>query len=147
MESSNDTILWFLANPMGFYSSDAHGEPPAGAIVITVAERDALLAGQEQGRSIVADPQTGRPTLREPAVIPETVTWKQAHLALLDAGLLDKAEALIDAMPPAERRRAQIEWGSPTYERSSAFLQQMWSALGQDAEALDALFLKAAAIA
>ena len=43
-------------------------------------------------------------------IVPEEVTMRQARLALDAAGLLDAAQAVIDALPMPARKRAQIEW-------------------------------------
>ena len=76
--------------------------------------------------------------------VPAEVSQRQAHLVLLEAGLLDDAESLIADIPdPIERRRAQIEWRAPTYERGSPFLQQLASQLGITPERLDELFIQA----
>ena len=43
-------------------------------------------------------------------IVPDGVEMRQARLALDAAGLLDAAQAVIDALPMPARRRAQIEW-------------------------------------
>lgn len=79
--------------------------------------------------------------------VPQSVTMVQARLALLDAGLLDHVATVIAALPETQRKAAQIEWEfRPTVERDSALLEVLAPALGLDAEALDALLVKAAAI-
>ncbi|WP_287985899.1 hypothetical protein [Diaphorobacter sp.] len=91
--------------------------------------------------------QSGGPASQEPtAQVPRLISQRQAHLALLDNGLLDDVEALIKSLPDAQKRKDQIEWRAPIYERDSQFLQEMWALLGGDATSLDALFLRAAAL-
>lgn len=142
-----EIIRWFMANPFGFFNSAEHGVPPAEAVVITEAERDALLQGQAQGRVIGTDPQ-GRPVLQEVAAqVPERVTMRQARLALLKEGRLQAVEEAIAAIPSPQREAAQIEWAyASNIERNSPFVQQMADALALDETAMDALFIAAAAL-
>jgi hypothetical protein len=73
--------------------------------------------------------------------VPFSVSSRQGQLALLDAGHLAQAEAMIEAIPdPVARRRAQIEWGATDWERNNPFLQQMWAGLGGTPAELDDLF-------
>lgn len=80
-----------------------------------------------------------------PVRVPAAISKRQAHRALLDAGLLDVAEAKIAAIEdPKERRIAQIEWDSQVYERSSEFLAGFAAELGLSEAQLDTLFIQAA---
>ncbi|MEY4075067.1 MAG: hypothetical protein RJA29_2424 [Pseudomonadota bacterium] len=80
--------------------------------------------------------------------VPQSVTMRQARLALLGAGLLDDIEEAIASIPdPVQRRAAQIEWEyANTVERQSAFVQQMAVGLGLSAKQMDDLFVQAAAL-
>ena len=80
--------------------------------------------------------------------VPQSVTMRQARLALLHAGLLDDVDAAIAAIPdPAQRKAAEIEWEyANTVERQSAFVQQLAAGLGLSAEQMDDLFVQAAAL-
>lgn len=81
------------------------------------------------------------------AGVPQVVSRRQAHRALLAKGLLDTAEEMIAGIEdPMERRIAQIEWEAQAYERSSVFLQQFAGQLGLSPDQLDALFIQAAAL-
>jgi hypothetical protein len=102
--------------------------------------------------------QTGERTEREmtpeevaalppvpPPVIPQSVTMRQARLALLGAGLLDDVDAAIAAIPDAtQRRAAEIEWEyAQTVDRTSAFTLQLAGGLGITPEQMDQLFTQA----
>jgi hypothetical protein len=80
--------------------------------------------------------------------VPQSVTMRQARLALLGAGLLDDIEEAIASIPdPVQRRAAQIEWEYATIvERNSALIQQLAPALGMTEAQMDELFATAAAL-
>lgn len=82
------------------------------------------------------------------ALAPQSVTMRQARLALLGAGLLDDVNAAIAAIPDAtQRQAAEIEWEyAQTVDRASPFTQQLASGLGLTSEQLDGLFTQAAAL-
>lgn len=79
--------------------------------------------------------------------VPEVVTMRQARLALLQAGLLDDAEAAIASLPEATRRAAQIEWEYATeLRRDHALLAAIGASLSLNSADIDGLFAAAAAI-
>lgn len=79
-----------------------------------------------------------------PPEIPQSVTMRQARLALLDSGLLSTVEAALNALPEPGRTRSLIEWNhGTTVERSSALVAQMAASLGLDESQLDNLFTQA----
>jgi hypothetical protein len=81
------------------------------------------------------------------ALIPKSCTRRQGRLALLAFGLDDDAEAAIAAITdPVQKREAQIEYESDTWERSNPFLQQLWIQLGGTPESLDEAFTLAATL-
>ena len=86
-------------------------------------------------------------TLAKPPV-PQSVTMRQARLALLGAGLLDQVDAAIASISdPVQRKAAEIEWEyAQTVDRNSPFTQQMAVGLNLTAEQLDALFTQAAGL-
>lgn len=86
-------------------------------------------------------------TLAKPPV-PQSVTMRQARLALLGIGLLDDVDAAIAAIPdPVQRKAAEIEWEyAATVERGSPLIAQLGPALGLNDEQLDALFAQAATL-
>lgn len=77
--------------------------------------------------------------------IPNSVTMRQARLALLSVGKLAQVNAAIAAIPDAtQRAAAEIEWEyAQTVDRDSPFVQMLGTALALD---LDALFTAAAAL-
>jgi hypothetical protein len=80
-----------------------------------------------------------------PTVVAEpvhmVVTMRQGRLALLQAGLLDSAEAVIAAMAGAEGTAARIEWEYATeLKRDHPLVVSLGAALGQTPEQIDALF-------
>ena len=81
-------------------------------------------------------------------VVPQSVTMRQARLALLGAGLLDDVDAAIAAIPdPAQRKAAQIEWEYATViERNSPLATSLAAGLGLTAADIDALFEAASRI-
>ena len=83
-----------------------------------------------------------------PTPIPQSVTMRQARLALLGAGLLDTvAQAVAAISDPVQRKAAEIEWEyAQTVDRNSPFTQQLAAGLGLSSEQLDSLFTQAAAL-
>ena len=81
-------------------------------------------------------------------VVPQSVTMRQARLALLRAGLLDDVDAAIAAIPdPAQRKAAQIEWEYATViERNSPLVQSLAAGLGLTAADIDDLLTLAATL-
>ena len=81
-------------------------------------------------------------------VVPQSVTMRQARLALLGAGLLDDVYAAIAAIPdPVQRKAAQIEWEyAAVIERNSPLVTSLAAGLGLTATDIDALFETASRI-
>lgn len=78
------------------------------------------------------------------AAKPKEVTMRQARLALLQVGLLDKVTAAIAGMPSPQKQAAKIEWEySNSLKRSQPLVTQLAAALGLDTVKLDELFLTA----
>lgn len=77
--------------------------------------------------------------------VPLVVTMRQARLALLAAGLMDDAEAALDALPSPQKEAARIEWEYATeVRRDWPFVALVATALGLTPEQVDALFIAAA---
>jgi hypothetical protein len=77
-----------------------------------------------------------------PAVVPQAITRRQGRVALMQAGKLDAAEAIVKAGGLA----AQIEYEAATWERGNEYLQQIWALLGGSDKELDELFTLAASL-
>ena len=125
---------------------------PGGAVdVEPPVVPDGHRARWSNGWAFEAIPQPApepEPPPPPPVVIPQSVTMRQARLALLRAGLLDDVDAAIAAIPdPVQRKAAEIEWEyAQTVDRNSPFTQQMAAGLNLTAEQLDALFTQAAGL-
>ena len=79
--------------------------------------------------------------------IPQSVTMRQARLALLGAGKLAGVTAAINALPSPQKEAAQIEWEySQTVERQRGFVLLLGAALGLTDAQLDGLFVTAAGL-
>ena len=77
--------------------------------------------------------------------VPQTVTMRQARLALLAAGKLSAVDAAIVNLPSPQKEAAQIEWEfSSVVERDRPLVQMLGPALGLFDADLDALFIQAA---
>ena len=80
-------------------------------------------------------------------IVPEEVTMRQARLALYAAGLLDAAQAVIDALPMPARKRAQIEWEyALSVRRDHPLIALMISEGLATAAQVDGLFVAAAGL-
>ena len=79
--------------------------------------------------------------------IPQTVTMRQARLALLAAGKLSAVDAAIASLPSPQKEAAQIEWEFPSVvERDRPLVQTLGPALGLSESELDQLFITAVAL-
>lgn len=86
------------------------------------------------------------PPARPP--VPDEVRMEYAQIALNEAGLLPQVEAAIDALPEPQKTNARITWNrAPTVRRYSAMTQLLGQAAGITSEQIDALFIRAGAIA
>jgi len=82
-----------------------------------------------------------------PPVSPQSVTMRQARLALLNHGMLSNVAPAIAALSEPARTKAQIEWEySNALERNNAFVATLGVALGLSDSAIDALFIEAATL-
>jgi len=80
-------------------------------------------------------------------LIPQSVTMRQARLALEGVGKLDDVDAAIAALSLPTRKLAQIEWEySNEVQRSNGIVSQLGPALGLTEAQIDALFVAAAAL-
>ena len=82
-----------------------------------------------------------------PSTVPQSVTMRQARLALLSANMLTTVNTAIANMPGTEGEAARIEWEyAHEVRRDSALVQSLIPALGMNDAGLDALFTAAAAL-
>lgn len=134
------------------------GEPWFHANLITAVDLAAEVPGAERGRWLILDAQGNvrapnrphrimavqvQPEL--PSPVPQSVTMRQARLALLAIGKLTAVAVAINSLPSPHKEAAQIEWEySATVERHRPFVAMLAPALGLSDAALDALFTAAA---
>ena len=82
-----------------------------------------------------------------PSDVPQSVTMRQARLALLAANMLTAVNTAIANMPGSEGEAARIEWEyAHEVRRDSPLVQSLIPALGMNDASLDALFTAAAAL-
>lgn len=79
--------------------------------------------------------------------VPDSVTMRQARLALNSAGLLTQVEAAINALPEPSRTEARIEWDfSSEVFRDRDFVKMLGTSLGLTSIQMDELFITAATL-
>jgi len=77
--------------------------------------------------------------------VPQSVTMRQARLALHAAGLLTLVDAAIASMPEPDKTAAQITWEfAQTVDRQFGMVPQLAAALGMTETQIDDLFIAAA---
>lgn len=130
--------------------------PTQGVILIATDEHIPPVKSDARWRDYQSWVKAGN--VPEPAIIPEPepdpgpgvpaeVTMRQARLALYNAGLLDAAQAVIDALPMPARRQAQIEWEYALSVRRDHPLIALMISEGLATEAeVDGLFMAAAGL-
>ena len=80
-----------------------------------------------------------------PPGVPQSVTMRQARLALHAAGLLTSVDAAIASMPESDKTAAQITWEfAATVDRQFGMVPQLAAALGMTETQIDDLFIAAA---
>jgi len=131
----------FDALPLGWVDA----EPPAD-----LPEGDTARYMLSDGWTPVtaADAQALRDAANAPVpIVIDSVTMRQARLALLGAGLLAQVEAAFDALPEPNKSAAKIEWEFATaLNRDHPLVASLAVALGLTDEQIDALFLQASAL-
>lgn len=132
LETINDGV-----GTVGIYASEAAFRTGQGAISRFAF---AIPSG--------ADPFALAQTADENApLVPQSVTMRQARLALLGAGKLAAVDAAIDAMPEPQKSAARIEWEyAAEVRRDNDFVAGLAPALGMTDAQVDALFVAAAAL-
>lgn len=140
------TLFVAFAAGQAVFFDDRVSQPPAGAVEITASAHANLLAGQADGKIIVAD-ANGKPVLRNPTAlpppVPTVVSRFQARAALHRDGLLPAAEAAIADADPI----SQIAWADTIeWRRDSLTIAAIGGALGLTDAQIDDLFRNAATI-
>lgn len=80
-----------------------------------------------------------------PPSAPQSISMRQARLALLSAGLLSQVEAAIDGLEEPERTAARIEWEYATeLRRDHALIAALAAEVNLTEEQVDDLFVAAA---
>jgi len=83
----------------------------------------------------------------EPVVVPQTVTKKQARLALHGAGLLSSVEEYLNGLSEPTKTPALITWETAsTIDRDDDLTKALISGLALSEESVDALFITAASL-
>ena len=76
--------------------------------------------------------------------IPYSITQRQMRLTLLEQGMYDQVEGIIDAILGDEGKAAKISWTwAQEIKRDNPLLLQLAAVLGLSDEAVDSLFLSA----
>lgn len=82
-----------------------------------------------------------------PTPVPQSVTMRQARLALHAAGLLSGVDAAIASMQEPAKTAATIEWEyASAVERNAGLVPAMAAALGMSEADIDNLFITAATL-
>lgn len=115
---------------------------PDGAIQLTDEQWLDLCENQHYRRLVNGVITEYSPPPPAP-VVPQSVSPRQAKLALLSAGLLDQVEAAIESAD----RATQINWASASeFKRTDPVLLSIGTALNLTSEQIDDLFVTAAGI-
>ena len=136
-------MIYYSATNNCFFFDEIHGDSvPSDAVEITKDEY--LRAMNPPAFSRVVAGADGKPSIvHEAPPKVQTVTMRQARLALLAGGYLQAVQQAIENAGDA----AKIEWEyAATVERESPIVAAMAQALGLDDAALDALFTQAAGL-
>ena len=138
-----DKYGWYTSTPIA--GRETIIAPDTLSETVTPGEIRANFTGHEWvALPYVTPPPVADIPLRN---VPDSVTMRQARLALFGAGMLDDIDAAIDSLPSPQKEAARIEWEYATeVQRSSDLVPMMGAALGLDDAALDALFIEAAAL-
>lgn len=100
-----------------------------------------------QGEIVEADTITWPEPPAPPVPVPQSVTMRQARLALHAAGLLAGVDAAIASMQEPAKTAAAIEWEyASEVERNAGLVPAMAAALGMSDADIDDLFVTAATL-
>lgn len=100
-----------------------------------------------KGEIVPADTITWPAPPEAPVPIPQSVTMRQARLALLNAGLLDDVETVLQSLPSPQKEAAKIEWEySQEVNRHNGFVSILAPLLGMTDKQTDSLFIAASGL-
>ena len=132
--------IFYSATTGGFYDTDIHTSAPDDAVEITVEQHQALLAGQSEGKRIMADLQ-GRPVLRDPPaptneqIIASMTAAVQSHLDEVARtrnydGILSLCTYATSLNPKfAAEGQAGVEWRDAVWVKCYAVLAEVEAGL------------------
>ena len=113
---------------------------PEYAVLFRPCGNDVQAGWLDNGATFTAPPPA-------PPVIPQSVTMRQARLALMGAGKLATVNATIAGMAGVQGDAARIEWEfSSDVLRNQPLVQSLGPVLGLTPAQLDALFVTAATL-
>lgn len=129
----------------GVYPVEPKDPPAHDSIAQTLSDSAELIDGRWVQVWKVSDASQKEIAQRKAALVPASVTMRQARLALLGAGKLSMVNAAIAAMPEPQKSAARIEWEySGEVQRHNGFVSALGPALGLSPEQIDELFMAAA---
>lgn len=124
-----------ITNTIEVDSLDALGD------AVTLIAADTGQVGWLIVDGVITEPPT------KPALVPPSVTMRQARLALHAAGLLAGVDAAIASMQEPAKTAAAIEWEyASAVERNAGLVPAMAAALGMSEADIDDLFITAATL-
>ena len=111
--------------------------------VVAVFDEDGI-SRMSMLASLVPDGAYILPYPTQAVSIPDSVTMRQARLALSEAGLLSSVNAAIASMEGRQKEVAEIEWEyAQEVQRNSGLVPVLGASLGLSEKDLDNLFLRA----
>ena len=124
------------------------GIVPADVFVPALAAQfEPVPVEVQAGWSLIDGLWTAPPPAPEPVPEIQSVTMRQARLAMLGAGILDQVETAIAAMEGDEGRAARIDWEyALDVRRDWPLINALGSQLGLTEQQIDELFISAAAV-
>ena len=140
----NQTI--YLTDDQGCFTEVVAFDPqqaiPRGAVFVAppVTMGDEVAQWVGEGWRVLASAPAPVPAATP---VPQSVTMRQARLALLDTGLLSSVQTAINSLPEPDKTKAQIEWEySNALQRDNPFVAVLGAALGLTDEDIDNLFIE-----
>ena len=135
--------------PDGWHALTAEPQPEYSPMTQRLARLPAVQGeeGWQHGWQVVElTPEEARAVKK--ALVPASVSRKQARQALLLAGKLDEVDGLIAAIEdPLARRMAELDLADAThFDRHHGLVLSMATGLGLSEDQLDDLFIQAGAL-